>query len=173
MFRIIFILKIALWLVPIAYVLHAGYNHYSYYKSLETKVKDQAEIIDKKNNELKLTREISEANLKKIKELEATIEVNSKSVSTLCTLNNEVTTRTNEVIVTRRKREKAISQSYIDTSKKIDIASKEFFKKYDIALNVDTQLSEIRINSLWESYCSNKKCEDNHEDEYQDDGITK
>jgi uncharacterized protein YoxC len=154
-------------------LLSVGWNVYNTYKGLQSTVETQRNKITGLESDLKLTREISAANLKKIKELEATIEVNSKAVSTLCTLNNEVTTRTNEVIVTRRKREKVISQSYTDTSKKIVIKGDAFFKKFDITLNEDNQLSEARINSIWESYCSNKKCEGNHEDEYQDDGITK
>lgn len=165
---------ISITMISILLPIIAGLGILVYnYRNLQKTVIVQRDKITELTNTLKLTREISEANLKKIKQLEDTIEVNSKAVSTLCTLNNEVTTRTNEVIITRRKREKAISRSYTDASKKIDIKGGDFFKKFDIAINEDNQLSEARIDSLWVSYCSNKECEDRNEDNYQDDGITK
>ena len=156
MFNFPLSLKILLVLLPITL---SGLYFYNSYTGLESTVETQRNKITELESNLKLTREISAANLKKIKELEATIEVNSKSVSTLCTLNNEVTTRTNEVILNRKKKENAISRSYIDVTKRINAAGTEFFKKFDLAVNEDNELSASRIDSLWESYCDNKTCE--------------
>lgn len=171
MFRLIVIfLTIVL---PIGFIADTSYTFYSKYKFLEKKVKEQAELIEKNETELKLARELNEDSLKKIKQLEQSIEINSQSVANLCEKNEKTDTRTNEVITNRRTREKRISKAYLEKTLDKDSFGKDFFKKYNIDENEDNELSEARINSLWQSYCSFNKCGDKNEPEYQDDGITK